>query len=101
MSSQAVEVEILGKLTRVNCPVGQEASLRQAAKDLDERLKEMTERTKVSNTEKLLTIAALNVCYELQQIKEAENSTQEQIEKRIEQLTASLDDALNNVNSDS
>ncbi len=43
MSSQAVEVEILGKLTRVNCPVGQEASLRQAAKDLDERLKEMTE----------------------------------------------------------
>ncbi len=55
----------------------------------------------MSNTEKLLTIAALNVCYELQQIKEAENSTQEQIEKRIEQLTASLDDALNNVNSDS
>lgn len=99
MSSQAVEVEILGKLTRVNCPVGQEASLRQAAKDLDERLKEMTERTKVSNTEKLLTIAALNVCYELQQTRQAENSTQEQIEKRIEQLTASLDDALKNINS--
>ena len=27
MSNQAVEVEILGKLTRVNCPAGQEESL--------------------------------------------------------------------------
>ncbi|WCE30155.1 cell division protein ZapA [Vibrio sp. SCSIO 43137] len=100
MSNQAVEVEILGKLTRVNCPAGQEASLRQAAKDLDQRLKAMTERTKVSNTEKLLTIAALNVCYELQQAQLAENDSKQQIEKRIEQLTASLDDALSNVNSD-
>lgn len=99
MSNQAVEIEILGKLTRVNCPEGQEESLRQAAEELNDRLKEMTERTKVSNTEKLLTIAALNVCYELQQAKQAENSTQDQVEKRIEQITASLDDALSNLNS--
>jgi cell division protein ZapA len=97
MSSHAVEIEILGKLTRVNCPPGQEASLRQAAEDLDSRLSDMAERTKVSNTEKLLTIAALNVCYELQQLKNAENDQQSQIEKRIEQLSASLDEALNAV----
>ncbi len=99
MSNQAVEIEIFGKLTRVNCPAGQEDSLRQAAKDLDNRLKAMTERTKVSNTEKLLTIAALNACYELQQAKLAEHTAQDEVEKRIEQLTASLDDALNKVNS--
>lgn len=95
MSNHAVEIEILGKLTRVNCPPGQEESLRQAALDLDNRLKEMNERTKVSNTEKLLTIAALNVCYELQQIKSEKSNNQDQISKRIEQLSASLDEALN------
>lgn len=96
MSNQAVEVEILGKLTRVNCPAGQEDSLRQAAQDLDNRLQEMTERTKVSNVEKLLTIAALNVCYELQQIK-VEQSNQALIEEKIEQLSTSLDDVLSTV----
>ncbi|WP_029807035.1 cell division protein ZapA, partial [Vibrio parahaemolyticus] len=46
MSNQAIDVEILGKVTRVNCPAGQEESLVAAAKDLDRRLKEMSERTK-------------------------------------------------------
>ncbi len=45
MSNQAVDVEILGKTTRVNCPSGQEASLIRAAQDLDQRLKDMAERT--------------------------------------------------------
>ncbi|MDV7106264.1 cell division protein ZapA [Vibrio sp. TH_r3] len=94
MSNNAVEIEILGKLTRVNCPPGQEDSLRQAAQDLDNRLQEMTQRTKVSNIEKLLTIAALNICYELQQIKSEKDNSQEQITKRLEQLSASLDEAL-------
>lgn len=101
MSSHAVEIEILGKLTRVNCPPGQEDSLRQAAQDLDNRLKEMTERTKVSNTEKLLTIAALNVCYELQQVKSEKNDDQDKISKRIEQLSDSLDEALSTVSQGS
>ncbi len=96
MSNQAVEIEILGKITRVNCPPGQEASLRQAAQDLDNRLQEMVERTKVSNTEKLMTIAALNICYELQQMK-SNQSTQAQVAERIEQLSASLDEALNDI----
>ena len=39
MSNQAIDVEILGKMTRVNCPAGQEESLITAAKDLDRRLK--------------------------------------------------------------
>ncbi len=99
MNNQAVEIEILGKLTRVNCPPGQEASLRQAALDLDNRLQEMVERTKVFNTEKLITIAALNVCYELQQIK-SQQSNQAQLSERIKQLSTSLDDALSDIQQD-
>ncbi len=101
MSNQAVEIEILGKLTRVNCPSGQEASLRQAALDLDRRLKEMTERTKVLNMEKLLTIAALNMAYELQQSKAEESNYQQEMTQRIEKLTLSLEDALQSLSQGS
>ncbi|MDN3681704.1 cell division protein ZapA [Vibrio tapetis subsp. quintayensis] len=94
MSNQAVEVEILGKLTRVNCPPGEEESLIKAAQDLDTRLKDMTERTKVNNVEKLLTIAALNICYELQVSKEKADGKSSQITERMESLAASLDGAL-------
>jgi cell division protein ZapA len=94
MTNQAVEIEILGKLTRVNCPIGEEESLRKAASDLDNRLKEMTARTKVANVEKLLTIAALNACYELQQSKVEQESEQQVLNQRIEALSQSLEDVL-------
>lgn len=97
MSSQAVEVEILGKLTRVNCPPGQEEALTQAANDLDNRLKEMAERTKVTNEVKLLTIAALNICYELQTKQNESVGKQNQLTERMEKLAASLDDVLSKV----
>ncbi|MFA0632344.1 cell division protein ZapA [Vibrio breoganii] len=93
MSSQAVEVEILGKITRVNCPTGKEGALRQAAQNLDQRIKDMAEKTKVANTEKLLTIAALNVCYELLE-KEISSEIQHDIEQRLELLDGKLDKAL-------
>lgn len=65
-----MEVEILGKLTRVNCPEGQEAALQAAANELNQRLTLLTERSKINNAEQLLTFAALNACYEIQELKE-------------------------------
>ncbi|MCL4119924.1 UNVERIFIED_CONTAM: hypothetical protein GTU68_059316 [Idotea baltica] len=97
MSNQAVDVEILGKLTRVNCPPGQDESFIAAAADLDNRLKEMAERTKVTNEVKLLTIAALNICYELQTKKFEANDEQNALTERMEQLTTSLSDVLSKV----
>ncbi len=99
MSTQAVEVEILGKITRVNCPSGQEESLINAAKDLNQRLQEMSDRTKVNNELKLLTIMALNISYELQTLKGEKETNQSHFSERIEQLTASLDEALKQVNT--
>ncbi|ADT86016.1 cell division protein ZapA [Vibrio sp. Vb2880] len=97
MSNQAVDVEILGKVTRVNCPAGEEESLLRAAQDLDQRLKDMADRTKVSNEVKLLTIAALNICYELQTKQQEKDGHQSAINERMEKLTASLEEALSKV----
>ena len=100
MDNQAVDIKILGKQMQVNCPAGQEEALRNAATELDSRLKEMAERTKVTNPEKLLTIAALNVCYELQESKLEVERHKTQLAERMELLSASLEEALNKLAKD-
>lgn len=96
MTNQAVEIKILGKMTRVNCPPGQEESLLKAADFLSSRLEDLMARTKVTNETQLLTIAALNICYELQ-AKNQDMQDQLNMAQRIEQLTFVLDDAIRNV----
>lgn len=88
-----MEVEILGKLTRVNCPPGQEQALQEAADELNQRLKQMTERTKVHNVEQLLTIAALNACYEVKQL-ETKSTDNEKLNQRLSLLNDALEKAL-------
>jgi cell division protein ZapA (FtsZ GTPase activity inhibitor) len=46
---------------------------------------------------KLLTIAALNICYELQTKKFEANDEQNALTERMEQLTTSLSDVLSKV----
>ncbi|MBV7297773.1 cell division protein ZapA [Enterovibrio paralichthyis] len=94
MTTQAVEIQILGKLMRVNCPVGQEQALKDAADDFDQRLHELSERTKVTNTEQLLTIAALNVCYELRAEKQKNVDDKTDMEQRILLLQQTIEEAL-------
>ncbi|KXF80184.1 cell division protein ZapA [Enterovibrio coralii] len=94
MTTQAVEIRILGKIMRVNCPAGQERSLQDAADDFDKRLHELSARTKVTNTEQLLTIAALNVCYELQTEKQKIADDRNEMEQRITLLQKTIEEAL-------
>lgn len=94
MTTQAVEIQILGKTMRVNCPAGQDQALIEAANDFNHRLHELSERTKVTNIERLLTIAALNVCHELQEEKQRKSNDAIQIQQRIGLLQELLDDAL-------
>ena len=53
----------------MNCPPDQRDALNQAADDLNQRLQDLKERTRVTNTEQLVFIAALNISYELAQEK--------------------------------
>jgi cell division protein ZapA len=97
MSNQAVEVEIFGKITRVNCPAGQEESLRRAAQRLDDNLKDMAEKTKITNEVQLLTFVALNFCHELESRDTVKQQQQDTLTERMELLAASLDGALSKV----
>ena len=92
MSSQAVEIEILGRTIKVNCPVGQETALRAAAADFDNRLNELSQRTKISNPEQLLMFTGLNICSERKEF----NSNADSLSERIGQITETLTEALQN-----
>lgn len=63
MSAQPVDLQIFGRSLRVNCPPEQRDALNQAAEDLNQRLQDLKERTRVTNTEQLVFIAALNISY--------------------------------------
>lgn len=95
MTEQAIDVQILGRTLRINCPTQQKEDLDKAVMDLTQRLQDLKIRTKVTNLDQLIFIAALNICYELTQeklktIKYATNikqyivSLQEIIEKALE-----------------
>lgn len=97
MSSQAVQVQILGRAIKVNCPSGQEAALKEAAKDLDNRVNELSERTKVTNTEQLLTITSLNICYELHIAKKEASQHSADVYERMGLLASALEAAISTV----
>ncbi|MGF1785143.1 cell division protein ZapA [Photobacterium swingsii] len=96
MSNQAVEIKILGRTLKVNCPTGQEAALIAAAEDFDQRLQNLSERTKVSNPEQLLMFAGLNVCSELHSERREKDNKADDLSNRISQLAETLDKALQN-----
>ncbi|CAD83329.1 Cell division protein ZapA [Candidatus Blochmanniella floridana] len=69
MSEQPIDIQIFGKTLRINCPPHQKKDLNKAVEDLTQRLQNLKIRTKVTNSEQLIFITALNICYELTQEK--------------------------------
>lgn len=69
MSEEPIDIQILGRTLRINCPIHQKDALNKAVQDLTQRLQDLKIRTKVTNSEQLIFIAALNICHELEQEK--------------------------------
>lgn len=94
MSAQPVDIQIFGRMLRVNCPPEQQVALNQAADDLNKRLQDLKERTRVSNTEQLVFIAALNICHELAQERLKNDDNVLAMEERIRKLLQTMEHAL-------
>jgi len=94
MSAQPVDLQIFGRSLRVNCPPEQQDALNLAAADLNQRLQDLKVRTRVTNTEQLVFIAALNVCHELAQEKVKTRDYAANMEQRIRMLQQTIEQAL-------
>lgn len=93
MSTQAVEIQVLGRKLKVNCPTGQENALRAAAADFDQRLKDMSARSNVS-VEQLLIFTGLNISNELHLERQEHNRNAELISNKINSIEENLDKVL-------
>ncbi|GJH43752.1 cell division protein ZapA [Pasteurella canis] len=94
MSSKSIELPVLGQVLRLNCPEEQHEALKQAAKVLDLRVSEMKERTGILQLERVLSIVALNLSYELLQEQQKTTSIEDLLKTRIQQLDHSLETIL-------
>ncbi|HKM98593.1 MAG TPA: cell division protein ZapA [Buttiauxella sp.] len=94
MSAQPVDIQIFGRSLRVNCPPEQQDALNHAAEELNQRLQDLKVRTRVTNTEQLVFIAALNICYELTQEKSKTRDYAANMEERIRMLQQTIEQAL-------
>lgn len=94
MSAQPVDIQIFGRTLRVNCPPEQQEALKQAADDLNQRLQDLKDRTRVTNTEQLVFIAALNICHELAQERVKTRDYAANMEQRIRLLQQTIEQAL-------
>ncbi len=82
--SKNIELHIFGQVLRLNCPEEQQASLREAAARLEQRVGELKERTGILQMDRILAIVALNLTFELQQEKQ-KNLQQDNMLHRIQQ----------------
>lgn len=92
--SKLIELSVLGQVLRLNCPPEQQDALRQAARHLDSRVMEMKDRTGILQMEKLLSIVALNLSFELMQEQNKTQIIENVINQKIAQLEGSLENIL-------
>lgn len=63
--SNSLNIKIMDKDYRVACPADQQASLRESAEFLNNRLNEIKTRGSIIGTERIAIMAALNLAHEL------------------------------------
>ena len=86
----AISVEILGKEYRIACPPDSRQDLDQAARLLDQRMKEIKSQGKLYGAERVVIMAALNLSYELLQATNDSQSQQSQLSKMNDKIESTL-----------
>lgn len=93
-SPKTLELTILEREYRVNCPEGAEEHLRDAARYLNERMTEIKNAGnasgKVLGTDRIAVIAALNIAHQLRQME----ADQQDAQHSVRHLSSLIDDAL-------
>jgi cell division protein ZapA len=93
MSSQTVDVVIFDKTYRIESPSEEQETLKQAAKYLDEKMKEIRQAARGLESERVAVLAALNICHEMFENKKQSDMAQK-IGQALQILTGKIDKAL-------
>ncbi len=89
-STNTVDVKILDKDYLIACPADAENGLRNAAFQLDRKMREIKSGGKVFGTEKIAVMAALNLTYELIEQSQSNEVTHQTVTTMHEKIDALL-----------
>jgi len=93
MQNKGVNISIMGRDFSVACPPEEQDSLREAARYLDDNMKEIQKTGKIIGTERCAIMAALNITNDLLQLQKS-TAGQENVQTRLENLQERIDEAL-------
>jgi len=93
-SANTIEISILGRNYRVACEAGEREALLQAAAFLDGKMGEIKKAGKVSGTDRIAVMAALNIAHEFLSTKLGDGLDIGAAKRRIGSIEAKLDEAL-------
>lgn len=93
-ASEPVSVTILERKYQFSCTPEERKNLIEAARSLDERMKDIRENGRLMSLERIALQAALNLTDELLKMQRDSSLREERIDNRIRQLADRLDDAL-------
>lgn len=89
-----VSVDILDKEYQVACPPDEELALTQAARYLDQHMRDIRSTGKVIGLERVAIMAALNISHELLSLKNGDSPVESNEEQRLSALNSQLDEVL-------
>ena len=90
-----VSVDILDKEYQVACPPDEELALTQAARYLDQHMRDIRSTGKVIGLERVAIMAALNISHELLALKSGDSPIETNEEQeRLSTLNSRLDEVL-------
>lgn len=95
METQVVNIHVFGRTLKLNCPIDEIEALDLAAKDLDNRLNELRNKTQIMNSDQLIITAALNISYELTKEKQKTLQIDNEYNERLRKIQSLLDHTLN------
>ena len=94
-NAKTLELNILDRDYRVNCPDGAEAQLKDAARYLNEKMVEIKNASstagKVLGTDRIAVIAALNLAHELLEMQQQQGSQNDRLDKIHQMIDEALD----------
>ncbi|WP_373767655.1 cell division protein ZapA [Glaesserella sp.] len=90
MSKNNIELSLFGQVLRLYCPPEQQEHLLASAQRLEERVAVLKEQSGIIQLEKVLSIVALNLNYELEQEQRKNAENKDVLMACVQQLDKSL-----------
>ena len=94
MSANQETIHLLDKEFTVACPADERDGLRESARLLDTKMREIRTGGKILGNERIVVMAALNVIFELLQEKQSSSSGTQETELRLKLIQDKLVSAL-------